>query len=181
MIKLIYFSIVFLFCSTCSTGPIFETLKPSDLLIAEDSLRAIYPNSAEFNLSVINARLTIVKLDKDFDHYNKILEIDPKNPTANYHISMRKGKGFQNKDYKNGQWDAIQAFSKAATYIDTLGAPFYWIAKSYEKKDDQDFELPLEAYNKSLTLYLSKELEIEVKKARASLLKRKKVYKDFWK
>mgnify|MGYP000545395446 FL=1 len=44
-----------------------------------------------------------------------------------------------------------------------------------------DFELPLESYDKALSLYLSSEMRAKVKLAQDSLLQRKKTYEDFWK
>ena len=77
--------------------------------------------------------------------------------------------------------DAIQSFAKAAAAIDSLGAPHYWLGQAYEKKDEMDFDLPLEAYDKALSLYLPDNLQSKVTSARIALLKRKKTYKDFWK
>ena len=39
---------------------------------------------------------------------------------------MAKGETDHKKGHKNGQWDAIQSFAKAAATIDTMGAPYYW-------------------------------------------------------
>ena len=44
-----------------------------------------------------------------------------------------------------------------------------------------DFELALEAYDKSLELYLSKELRAQVLKKRKELIKRKQTFEEFWK
>ena len=68
-----------------------------------------------------------------------------------------------------------------STYIDTLGEPYYWIGRAYEKKDEMDFELPLESYNKSLELYLNQAMREKVILSKQKLLNRKKTYKDFWK
>ena len=83
--------------------------------------------------------------------------------------------------HKNGQWDAIQSFSRAAAAIDTIGEPHYWLGQAYEKKDEMDFELPLESYNKALLMFLPDDLRPKVTSAREALLKRKKIFEDFWK
>ena len=44
-----------------------------------------------------------------------------------------------------------------------------------------DFELALEAYDKSLELYLSKELRTQILKKRKELIERKQIYEEFWK
>jgi hypothetical protein len=94
---------------------------------------------------------------------------------------MAEGKEHHKKGHKNAQWDAIQAFAKAATAIDTLGEPYYWMGLAYEKKDEMDFELPLEAYDKALNLYLPQDIHTLVIANREALVKRKKTYEDFWK
>ena len=100
---------------------------------------------------------------------------------ANYRILMDEGLKYHRKDYKNGQWDAIQSFSRASTFIDTVGEPYYWMGKAYEKKDEMDYELPLESYNKSLELYLTDDMRLKVSQSIEGLIKRKKTYEDFWK
>ena len=94
---------------------------------------------------------------------------------------MDEGRKHHEKEFKNGQWEAIQSFSKASAIIDTLGEPHFWIGKAYEKKDTMDYELPLEAYDKSLELYLSKELRTQILKKRKELIERKQIYEEFWK
>jgi hypothetical protein len=62
-----------------------------------------------------------------------------------------------------------------------LGEPYYWLGQSYEKKDEMDFELPLESYDKALSLFLENNMQKKTQSARLALLKRKKTYEDFWK
>jgi hypothetical protein len=110
-----------------------------------------------------------------------VLKIDAKNASARYHIYIAEGKEYHKQGHKNAQWDAIQSFAKAATTIDTLGEPYYWMGLAYEKKDEMDFELPLEVYDKALAFYLPKDIYTLVISNREALLKRKKTYEDFWK
>jgi hypothetical protein len=55
------------------------------------------------------------------------------------------------------------------------------MGKAYEKKDEMDFELPLESFNRSLELYLTDEMRLKASQSIKALLKRKKTYEDFWK
>ena len=55
------------------------------------------------------------------------------------------------------------------------------MGKAYEKKDEMDFELSLESYNKSLELYLTDDMRLKAKQSINVLMKRKKTYEDFWK
>ena len=163
----------------CSSS-IKSTYTEDDLVMKSDSLLALHPDDLELLTSIINAKINLAKTKGEISIFREILKIDPNNKTAGYYINMDEGYNYHKKDYKNGQWDAIQSFSKAAALIDTLGEPYYWIGKAYEKKDEMDFELPLESYDKSLTLFLTPDLKKKVELSKKSLLKRKKTYEDFW-
>ena len=159
----------------------FATKSPELLITMGDSLLLAHPDDADLRTAIIDAWLALAKSKNSLDEYKKILEIDPKNSMARYRIYMAEGKTNHTKGHKNGQWDAIQSFAKAAATIDTVGEPYYWAGRAYEKKDEMDFELPLESYDKALSLYLSNEMRAKVNSARKRLLQRKKTYEDFWK
>ena len=167
--------------SCTSTKKSFEKLAPEVLVSNSDSLLKASPNNATLINSIIDARLNMAQKNGDLSHYHEVLRLAPNNPTARYYIFMDEGRKHHEKEYKNGQWEAIQSFSKASAIIDTLGEPHYWIGKSYEKKDAMDFELALEAYDNSLELHLSDELRAQVVDRREALIKRKKTYEKFWK
>ena len=152
-----------------------------ELLFSSDSLLSLYPNDAGLLQSIVSEKIRYANKKNDMMLYEEILKIDPKNSVANYRLLIHEGLKSHKKDYKNGQWDAIQSFSRASTYIDTLGEPYYWMGKAYEKKDEMDFELSLESYNKSLELYLTDDMRVEASRSIKALLKRKKTYEDFWK
>ena len=164
----------------CAPVP-FDTRNTELLITRGDSLLLAHPDDAGLRTAIIDARLALAKSKNSLNEYKKILEIDPKNNTARYHIYMAEGKANHKKGHKNGQWDAIQSFAKAVAAIDTVGEPYYWAGRAYEKKDEMDFELPLESYDKALSLHLSSEMRAKVKSARENLLQRKKTYEDFWK
>ena len=149
------------------------------LLPIYDKPLIFYPLSI-LMLAKIKDILIIVNKGQ-LEQYKKILIIDPNNLIAKYHIHMNEGKSHHKKGHKNGQWDAIQSFSKAASLIDTLGEPHFWIAKAYEKKDEMDFESALESYDIALKLYLPKKIRPAVINKRNDLIKRKKTFEDFWK
>jgi len=166
-------------CTPASTT--FVESDPATLIASADSLLAAHPNDLELRAAIITARLSLAKTNNSLDEYKAVLMLEAHNPTARYHVFMAEGKGHHKKGYKNGQWDAIQSFSKAAAAIDSLGEPYYWMGLAYEKKDEMDFELPLESYDSALALYLPEDIRPKVTSARAALLKRKKTYEDFWK
>jgi tetratricopeptide (TPR) repeat protein len=183
MKKLIYYLLIIalLILSCAPSTKSFEELPPQVLLAKSDSLIKVYPDKPELVNAIINARLHLAEKNNDFSQYHEVLKIEPNNPMAQYYILMNTGKQYHEKEYKNGQWEAIQSFSKASAIIDSLGEPHFWIGKAYEKKDEMDFELALEAYDKSLELYLPKKLRNKVLVRREALLNRKKTYEDFWK
>ena len=164
-----------------STKKSFEELAPEVLLSNSDSLLKASPNNATLINSIIDARLNMAQKNGDLSHYHEVLRLAPNNPTARYYIFMDEGRKHHEKEYKNGQWEAIQSFSKASAIIDTLGEPHFWIGKAYEKKDEMDFELSLEVYDKALDLYLPQNIHTLVIANRKTLLTRKKTYEDFWK
>ena len=176
IITLLVFSIIGCINPTEKNG-----FSNEELLFSSDSLLSLYPDDAELLQSIVSEKIKYANKKNDMMIYKEILKIDPKNPIANYHVLIQEGLKSHKKDYKNGQWDAIQSFSRASTYIDTLGEPYYWMGKAYEKKDEMDFELSLESYNRSLELYLTDDMRLEASRSIKALLKRKKTYEDFWK
>ena len=154
---------------------------PSELIENADSLISKNPNDIKLRNAIVAAHLNLAKKSNELHDYKSILKFDPKNKSANYFINIQKGKNHHKKGHKNGQWDAIQSFAKAAALDDTLGEAYYWLGQAYEKKDEMDFELPLESYDKALTLYLESDMRSKTNSARLALLKRKKTYEDFWK
>ena len=175
--SLFFLLLLFMGCSSS----IKSTSSEDDLVMKSDSLLALHPDDLELLTSIVNAKINLAKAKGEISIFREILKIDPNNKTAGYYINMDEGYKYHKKDYKNGQWDAIQSFSKAAAMIDTLGEPYYWIGKAYEKKDEMDFELPLESYNKSLGLYLTDDMRLKANQSINVLMKRKKTYEDFWK
>jgi len=173
--------ITFILYTTCAPIKNINTYSKDELIFNSDSLMLAYPNDSDLIQSIVSAKIDFARDNEDISVYKEILILDPKNPVAQYHTLMDAGFNYHKKDYKNGQWDAIESFSKAATYIDTIGEPYYWIGQAYEKKDEMDFELPLEYYNKSLELYLNQAMRERVILSKQRLIKRKKTYDDFWK
>ena len=175
------FIVLIFWIEGCVAPPEKSVFSKEELLFNSDSLLSLYPNDNKLLETILSEKIDHAVKNNDMSMYKEILVIDPKNPFANYHLLMDEGLKSHKKNYKNGQWDAIQSFSRASTYIDTLGEPYYWIGKAYEKKDEMDFELPLESYNKSLQLYLTDDMRLKANQSINVLMKRKKTYEDFWK
>ena len=165
---------------SCSSGSL-SNYNDDDLVFKSDSILKIHSNDEQVRKLILAAKIKKLRTNLNSDQYIDILKIDPKNPIALYAFHMQTGKLHHQKSYKNGQWDAIQSFYKAAAQIDSLGEPYYWIGKSYEKKDEMDFDSAIESYDKALELSLADSTRKMVETALVELTKKKTIYKDFWK
>ena len=61
------------------------------------------------------------------------------------------------------------------------GLASYWIAKSYEKKDNKDYDLIIEAYEDSLSKTLPERLRQEAEASKDAAYRKKKTFDNFWK
>jgi len=103
------------------------------------------------------------------------------NKDSKFGLLIAEGRILVKKGNKNGIWDAIEKFSKASSLFPRNGEPFYWIAQSYTKLGDTEFDLILESYEKSLALDLDEGLRLEVEKNYKIAKNRKSKLDSFWK
>ena len=94
---------------------------------------------------------------------------------------MISGHHFFKKGSEAALWDALEQYSKAAHYESTNGEAHYWIGRTYEKKDEGDFELIIETDQKALKGNLPTDRFTDAEQRLNSVLKRQKTYEDFWK
>jgi len=182
MKKLTRILFIIILIKGCAPSPsTLAEIDPLLLVTNADSLLIARPDDSELRAAIITAHIHLAKANNSVGHYKEVLKIEPQNALANYNINMIEGRAHHMSGHKNGQWDAIQSFAKAAAAIDTIGEPYYWLGQAYEKKDEMDFELPLESYDKALLMFLPDDLRPKIASARAALIKRKKTYEDFWK
>ena len=116
MKSLIYFLLIFAIVIPSCTPPKnrFDEIPAEFLLSKSDSLLKAFPQNSELINSIIEARLTIAHNNGDLSHYFEVLKLEPNNQIAKYYIFMDEGKKHHEKEFKNGQWEAIQSFSKAS-------------------------------------------------------------------
>ncbi len=164
-----------------STGTNLSKMSSEQLSRAQDSLLTAHPGDQEIIRRLADAHLDLARRTGRMEEFQQVLKLDPRNAAARYQVAMDKGKQLYQQGSRTALWDALVAFGKAATVIDSLGEPHYWMARSYLKKDDMDFDLILEAYDRARTLYLPDSLRSEVEAERKTLLKRKATYEKFWK
>lgn len=103
----------------------------------------------EAHLAVSEKLETSGSLDKAVKETEKAVALNPEHKGAQYRLCMQQGK----VNYNHGNiwklWDAIGLFTKASELYSERGEPYYWMGRTYEKKDDRDFISILEAYEKA--------------------------------
>ena len=134
---------------------------PETLLSIQDSLIIIKGNNQIIVDALVNAHNNVAeKYIKEGDnvsavkHYKKASELNSSDKVSKYGLLIIEGRLLVSKGNKNGIWDAIEKFSKASTLYPNNGEPFYWMAISYTKLGNTDFDLILESYEKALSLEL---------------------------
>ena len=161
---------------------------PRSLLAIQDSLILDNKN----NQNILDALMTANNnMGKDYlingelplaiDHFKKAISLNGENKFSKYSLLIAEGQLLIKRGNKNGIWDAIEKFSKASNLFPNNGEPFYWMAISYTKLGDTEFDLILESYEKSLSLELSESIKSEVEKKYEKAKKRKQNLDSFWK
>ena len=161
---------------------------PEALLSIQDSLLIAKGSDQRIIDALVNANNNVAEkyINKGdnvsaINHYKKASELNSSDKVSKYGLLITKGRFLVSKGNKNGIWDAIEKFSKASTLYPKNGEPFYWMAISYTKLGDTDFDLILESYEKALSLELNEKQRSEAEKKYEKEKKRKKKLDSFWK
>ena len=161
---------------------------PTKLVAVQDSLLSVSGNNQRIRDALVTANNSVAKrylntgnLKLAVQHFNKSTSIDGDNKESNFGLLIAEGRILIKKGNKNGIWDAIEKFSRASSLFPRNGEPFYWMAKSYTKLGDTEFDLILESYEKSLALDLDEGLRLEVEKNYKIAKNRKSKLDSFWK
>ena len=189
-IKNSLFIIIFVQFFNCA-GTNYKKLSienPTKLVAIQDSLLSVSGDNQRIRDALVTANNSIAKRylnTGDFklavQHFNKSTSIDGNNKDSRFGLLIAEGRILVKKGNKNGIWDAIEKFSKASSLYPENGEPFYWIAKSYIKLGDTEFDLILESYEKSLALDLDEGLRLEVEENYKIAKNRKSKLDSFWK
>ncbi|MEC7935375.1 MAG: hypothetical protein VX922_04205 [Candidatus Neomarinimicrobiota bacterium] len=163
--------------------------EPERVVSKQDSLLALSKERRpEFVAILSTAHINIARKAENsgnretaLKEYKKVLAIDPQNKTARYELLLLEGLTLYKKGSKPALWDAIEIFSKASMINQEDGVASYWIAKSYEKKDNKDFDLIIEAYEDSLSKALPEKLRQDAEVSKDTAYKKKKTFDNFWK
>lgn len=191
---LIFFSVgtlVLCFFVGCSTGPSLQSLAvtdPARLIGLSDSLQKARQDDPELITLLTQAHVALgdqaykdQKWSPAVAHYSDALELSPRDRGGRYGLAMTEGRQYFKQGSRNQLWEAIIKFGEAAVIDTANGRPDYWLARSYEKKNDQDFDLIIEAFNSSLSHALPDDLRADAEERLREQLRRKKLYEDFWK
>ena len=161
---------------------------PNALIAIEDSLLSIDKNNQSINEAIVIANNKVAKnylnsneLSLAAKHFEKSISINEENKDSQYGLMIAEGRLLIKKGNKNGIWDAIEKLSKASSIYPKQGEPFYWIAVSYTKLGDTEFDLILESYEKSLSLELDENIKLEVEENYKNAKNRKNKLDSFWK
>lgn len=161
---------------------------PEALLSKRDSLLAVGPLSTSTKNALIFAHQSVGQTALEnkmyelaISNFQDALELSPKDTLSQYSLLMAQGQFLYKRGKKDGLWDAIEKYHKAARLMPKTGEPFYHIGNAYYKLGDTDFDLMIESYEKSLTLSLSSELTLKAEAALETAKSREKKLKDFWK
>ena len=161
---------------------------PAALIAIEDSLLSVNKNNQSVNEAIVVANNKVAtnylkndELSFAVEHFKKAISIDPDNKDSQFGLMIGEGRILIKRGNKNGIWDAIESFSKASLIYPNKGDPFYWIAISYTKLGDTEFDLILESYEKSLSLELDENIKADVEKNYEKAKSRKNKLDSFWK
>ena len=188
-IKNSLFIIIFVQFFNCA-GTNYKKLSienPTKLVAVQDSLLSVSGDNQRIRDALVIANNSVAKgylnagdLKLAFQHFNKSISINGDNKESVFGLLIAEGRILIKKGNKNGIWDAIEKFSRASSLFPKDGEPFYWMAQSYTKLGDTEFDLILESYEKSLALNLNEDLRLEVERNYKIAKNRKSKLDSFW-
>ena len=189
-VNFLFLTIIVLQLFNC-TGTNYKKLSledPNALIAIEDSLLSVNKNNQSINDAIVIANNNVAKnylndneLSLAVKHFKKSISVNRNNKDSQYGLMIAEGRVLIKRGNKNGIWDAIEKFSKASSIFPKKGEPFYWIAVSYTKLGDTEFDLILESYEKSLSLELDENIKDEVEENYKKAKNRKNKLDSFWK
>lgn len=183
--------VIFIGCAPNMTS--YKQLSASDpekLIALSDSLLAIdsFKNDSNFVNIIVQAHINEAqkkvaeeKFDEALKSTQSALKLNPKHKMARYYNLLAEG----HVNYKHGNvwklWDAIGLYTKASDLYPENGEPYYWMARSFEKKDEQDYESIIEAYTLALEKLEEGSLKADAEERLARVKEEKTTFENFWK
>jgi tetratricopeptide (TPR) repeat protein len=110
----------------------------------------------------------------------KAYVLNEENVNAEYFMHMAKGLSYYHRKGEDNYWEAIVQFGEAAVVNPSRGEPHYLMGICYEKKDPDDFNTPIQEYQKSLELEMADNYREKAEQRLSNLKARKKKLDAFW-
>ncbi len=110
----------------------------------------------------------------------KAVANNAENKEAKYYLHMARGRRLYKKGSVNALWDAITEFGYATNIHPESPEPLYYMGLAYEKKDRNDFTMPIEVYQKAIDLEPESEFAKKAKKRIRYLTNLKRKLEKFW-
>ena len=160
---------------------------PIALVAMEDSLLKIESNEKLYNsLSVAHSTIGKTAYDNnDFlkakNRFTRALSLVENDTSSLHYYYLIEGHILLKKGNKNGLWEGIGFYYKAAKLKPSLGEPYFFIGKSYQKLGDSDFDLIAESFENALKLTLTKDLRDKINLEYNNIIDRKNRLENFWK
>jgi len=157
------------------------------LNIAADSLQKILDilDAAHVQSNLLmNRGIELLKQKKYKDAMEtleKAVTAKPDNGPAKYHSYLANGLFYYKRGSVGRLWDAIENFGLAGALRPNEAEPHFYMAETYIKKDDKDFENTILEYEEVIRLAPESDLAKEAQKRIKKLKAREKLLKDFWK
>jgi len=160
---------------------------PAQLLAKKDSLMEAGAMSPAVKKAIIHAHNSVGQAameSKNFhsaiSQFKAAVSISPKDTLSQYNLYLSEGQFLYKRGKKDGLWDAIENYHKAARLKPEQGEPYFHIGNAYYKIGDKDFDLMIESYEKAISLSMSESLLAEAESALENAKSREKKLKDFW-
>lgn len=192
--KIVYYSLNLLLAGLtfygCSRKPSLRewvATAPEQVIAKQDSILQVIARDPEKQILLLEAFQAVAEKQwaaGDDVAAEKTLEqglaLQPDNVDMKYSLAMLCGKRLFKKGSSGQLWDAIEQFNKASYYKPDDAVALYWIARGYEKNDEDDFENIIEYYTAALEKGLPEELREKAQKALDRARKDQELLKSFW-
>ena len=156
----LFFLIFFINCSNINYIKIAEE-NPKLLVAAQDSLMQEEPMSKKLQLALARANNNLGILEFNNESYKEAYsyflnskKINKSDSLASFFLLLCEGNFLYNKGNEDSLWTSIQKYNRATQFNPLSGLPYYFIALSYQKISDKDFDLIIDALEAALLLSL---------------------------
>ena len=152
-----------------------------DSLLKTEPSESLYSALSKAHNTIGVKALKAQEFSKAKNHFFRAKSLSKNENRYLYNYYITEGHILLKKGNKNGLWDGIEFYYKAATLMPELGEPYYFIGQSYQKIENMDFDLIIESYNNALKLVLDDEMRTKANSELTNVIERKNQLESFWK